>query len=80
MRNNLLYPIPALLLAIIIGGKFTGCQAEPAVAQPYEQPTVEAESYFIDPEPYDPCKDPLLKFELSEEGKQRYRKCKGVTQ
>lgn len=67
--------IASLMVAVIIGATFTGCQAEPAQAQ---FPTVTAESYFQHPEPpepYDPCKDPLLKYERGEEGEQRKKKC-----
>lgn len=78
------YLISALILAVILGGVFTGCQAQPALA---EQPTVTVESYFTDPveniaeeiPPYTPCRDPYLKYELSEEGKQRKQKC-GITE
>lgn len=77
---NLRYLIPALILAVILGGVFTGCQAQPALA---EQPTATVESYFTDPveiiaeeiPPYTPCRDPYLKYELSEEGKQRQKQC-----
>lgn len=69
----------AIAFAFVIGGSFVGCQPQPANAEVPEQLTASAESYFIDPEPYDPCKDPLQKFELSEEGKQRRQQC-GVNQ
>lgn len=71
------YLISAIILAVILGGVFTGCQAQPALA---EQPTAKPETYFIEPEiaeepPYNPCNDPYLQYERSVESQQRKTQC-----
>lgn len=67
----LLYTLIALGLCVLLGSTFTQAKSTSQVEQ---QPTATPESYFIEP-PYNPCKDPYLQYERSEEGKQRYQQC-----
>ncbi|MDH2997215.1 hypothetical protein A1D22_05955 [Pasteurellaceae bacterium LFhippo2] len=55
---------------------FKGCQEEPAVAS-YEQPELPVVQNFeqIKPLVYNPCEDPLLKYERGLEGRERQKAC-----
>lgn len=61
------------LVLLILVMALASCGAEPALA---ERPSLEVEVNFAyEPPPYDPCHDPLLKYEIGLEGRERQAKC-----
>lgn len=74
---SLRHLLAALLLGAVLGGSITGC--EPDEQELAELPALEAEANFAyEPPPYDPCRDPFLKYEIGLEGRERQAKCEAL--